>query len=43
MVCLRNTKIEDVEIAQAIGSLRTVDPQGELVRTARSIGVSFGD
>jgi phosphofructokinase-like protein len=43
MVCLRNTRIEDVEIAHAIGALKIVEPDGELVRMARSIGVSFGD
>jgi len=43
MVCLRNQRIEAVDIAQAIHHLKTVDPDGELVRTARSIGISFGD
>jgi 6-phosphofructokinase 1 len=43
MVCLRNARIESVNIADAVGQLRTVDPQGELVRTARAIGICFGD
>jgi ATP-dependent phosphofructokinase / diphosphate-dependent phosphofructokinase len=43
MVCLRNERIGCVDIADAIGQLKTVDPQGELVRTARAIGISFGD
>jgi ATP-dependent phosphofructokinase / diphosphate-dependent phosphofructokinase len=43
MVCLRNAKIECVSIADAIGRLKTVDPQGEMVRTARAIGICFGD
>jgi len=43
MVCLRNASIESVNIADAVGQLKTVDPQGELVRTARAIGVCFGD
>jgi 6-phosphofructokinase 1 len=43
MVCLRNMRIEAVDIAQAIGQMKFVDPQGQLVQTARAIGVSFGD
>jgi 6-phosphofructokinase 1 len=43
MVCLRNTRIEAVDIAQAIGQMKIVDPDGQLVQTARAIGVSFGD
>jgi phosphofructokinase-like protein len=42
-VCLRNTRIEAVDIAQAIGQVKLVDPNGDLVQTARAIGVSFGD
>jgi ATP-dependent phosphofructokinase / diphosphate-dependent phosphofructokinase len=43
MVCLRNASIQVVSIADAVGQLRTVDPEGEMVRTARAIGISFGD
>lgn len=43
MVCLRNSQIESVSIADAIGNLKTVDPQGDLARTARAIGMCFGD
>jgi 6-phosphofructokinase 1 len=43
MVCLRSARIEVVDIAQAIGCLKTVDPNGQLVQTARAIGISFGD
>jgi len=43
MVCLRQARIQSVEIAEAIGVMKTVDPQGEMVQTARAIGVSFGD
>jgi phosphofructokinase-like protein len=42
-VCLRNTRIEAVDIAQAIRQVKLVDPNGDLVQTARAIGVSFGD
>ncbi len=43
MVCLRNARIECVNISDAIGHLKKVDPQGEMVRTARAIGICFGD
>jgi phosphofructokinase-like protein len=43
MVCLRCQRIETVEIAQAIGRLKTVKPYGELVAAARAIGICFGD
>ncbi len=43
MVCLKQESIQAVDIAQAVGRMKTVDPQGELVRTARAIGICFGD
>jgi len=43
MVCLHNTQIEAVDIAHAVGQLKTVNPHGQIVNTARSIGISFGD
>jgi 6-phosphofructokinase 1 len=43
MVCLQQERICAVDIAQAVGKLKAVDPQGEIVRTARAIGISFGD
>ncbi len=43
MVALRGTGIEPVSIADAIGSLKTVFPNGTLVKLARSMGISFGD
>ncbi|HYA96888.1 MAG TPA: ATP-dependent 6-phosphofructokinase, partial [Methylomirabilota bacterium] len=43
MVCLRAGKIESEPLEQALASRKFVDPQGELVRTARSVGVTFGD
>ncbi|MGH9500334.1 MAG: 6-phosphofructokinase [Terriglobales bacterium] len=43
MVCLRNERIGCVDIADAVGQLKTVDPDGELVSTARAIGICFGD
>ena len=43
MVALRGGKIVSVDVADAIGRLKSVDPKGELVRTARAIGIGFGD
>jgi phosphofructokinase-like protein len=43
MVCLRQARIQSVDIAEAVGKLKTVDPNGDMVRTARATGVSFGD
>ena len=43
MVCLRSGAIRSVDIGEAIGTLKAVDPHGELVQMARSIGISFGD
>jgi ATP-dependent phosphofructokinase / diphosphate-dependent phosphofructokinase len=43
MVCLRNECIKAVDIAEAIGKMKNVDPNGELVSTARAIGICFGD
>ena len=43
MVCLRCDSIQSVPIEQAVGMLKVVDPSGEMVRTARALGISFGD
>ena len=43
MVCLHSERIEAVDITEAVGRLKTVDPHGEMVRAARAIGISFGD
>ena len=43
MVALRADSIVAVDVARAIGHLKTVDPNGELVRTARAVGIGFGD
>ncbi len=42
IVVLRNGSIIGVPITEAINTYRTVDPNGELVRTARAVGVEFG-
>jgi len=43
MVCLMNSNVESCDISDAVGSIKLVDPNGDMVHTARSIGVSFGD
>lgn len=43
MVCLHNARVEAVNIADAVGLMKSVNPQGELVRAARAIGICFGD
>jgi len=43
MVCLKGEHIQAVAIADAVGLMKAVDPDGELVRTARAIGICFGD
>lgn len=43
MVRLANGVVDDVDLDQAVGGIRQVDPGSELVRTARSQGITFGD
>src|SRR5207248_7072240 len=43
MVCLRNARVHSVNIADAIGQMKIVDPDGEMVSTARALGISFED
>ena len=42
MVCLKTPKIKIVPIKEAVASLKNVDPDGQLVKTAESIGISLG-
>jgi phosphofructokinase-like protein len=43
MVCLRAGEIESVPLDDAVGEVRLVDPNGSMVRTARAVGITFGD
>ncbi|MBZ5627981.1 MAG: ATP-dependent 6-phosphofructokinase [Acidobacteriia bacterium] len=43
MVALRGRRVEAVDIAEACGAMKRVNPGGEMVRIARAIGVCFGD
>jgi 6-phosphofructokinase 1 len=42
MVALTAKGIEPVLLADAIDKIRTVPPDGELVRVGRALGISFG-
>ncbi len=42
MVCLHNNKISSIPITDAVNSLKLVKPDGDLVRTAEAVGISFG-
>ena len=43
MVSLQGNNITSVSLEEALGKLKTVSPDGELVRIAKSVGVGFGD
>ena len=43
MVALQGVKIESVPLAEAIEPIRLVDAENEVLRTARALGISFGD
>lgn len=43
MVALRTPDIVTVPIEDVIGGQRLVDPEGQIVRAAKSVGICFGD
>lgn len=43
MVAYHGPDVDSVPIAEAVGVLRLVPPDGELVQTARALGISFCD
>lgn len=43
MVALRGTQIEEVPLREALREPKRVDVEGDAVRTAREMGLSFGD
>jgi ATP-dependent phosphofructokinase / diphosphate-dependent phosphofructokinase len=42
-VCLKGEHIKAVDIADAIDQMKAVEPHGELIESARAIGICFGD
>ncbi len=43
MVAWRNRRVVDVPLGQAVSGPHLVDAKGDLVRTARGLGIGFGD
>ncbi len=43
MVSLQGNRITTVPITEAVKEIRKVDPEGDMVKAARAIGISFGD
>lgn len=43
MVSYQSYRVDSVPIEQAVHQLRLVDPNGEMVDTARALGICFGD
>ena len=43
MVSYQNYEVGSVPIADAVGSLKTVPPGGQVVRIAKEIGIHFGE
>ena len=43
MVSYQSYHVDSVSIAEAVEKPRLVDPEGEIVETARALGISFGD
>ncbi len=43
MVCLRGDTISSCTLDEALGRMKAVPPEGDVVRAARAIGISFGD
>lgn len=43
MVCLKGNEISYDALENVIGKTKNVDPNGDIVKVARSIGISFGD
>jgi 6-phosphofructokinase 1 len=43
MVSYQQYHVGSVLIEKAVKKLNLVDPEGEIVRAAKSVGISFGD
>ncbi|MBU5590449.1 6-phosphofructokinase [Clostridium sp. MSJ-4] len=43
MVCLKGNNISEISLEDVIGNIKNVDPECELVKVARKIGISLGD
>jgi 6-phosphofructokinase 1 len=43
MVSFQDSQVTDVLISDAVHRLRLVPPHGQMVETARAVGIAFGD
>jgi ATP-dependent phosphofructokinase / diphosphate-dependent phosphofructokinase len=43
MVAYQGSRVTAIPIRDAVGKLKTVGPEGSLIRTARALGICFGD
>ena len=43
MVCLKSSSIQSTPLEKAVGVLKTVKPESEIVKTAQALGISFGN
>src|SRR6516162_2096027 len=43
MVAFTGPQVDSIKISDAVGKLKTVNPNGNLLRTARALGICFGD
>src|SRR6516162_9825388 len=43
MVAFTGPQVGSIKISDAVGKLKTVRPDGNLIRTARALGICFGD
>ena len=43
MVSYQQYHVGSVPIAEAVGALHLVDPEGEVVKAAKAVGICFGD
>ena len=43
MVAFTGPQVDAIKISDAVGKLKAVRPDGNLVRTARALGICFGD
>ena len=43
MVCLKGNTISSCTLEEAVGRLKTVPPECDMVQAARAVGITFGD
>ena len=43
MVAIENDKITETPLSEVAGRLKTVDPDSDIIKHAKMVGISFGD